>query len=307
MASMPDDGLQWASSLVHETQHVILGAMTHLVEFVDHPGGPRVYAPWRDDPRPLSGMLQGSYAFTGVTDHFRGRPEPVARFEFALWRHQLGRVLAGLGGDERLSEYGRELIAGLATTVTEWAGTPVPQEILRLADAAAADHYGQWRALHVRPDEEWVERAARAWSDKADCPPIESDPETAPVTDTSARWLDARAVLARVRLEDPDGFAELSADPVKVTERVPGTGPADVALIGGDPAAALNGYAERLREAPADDYRQWIGVALALSALGRPHRVLDRRPELVRALARRLPGTYPIELVEWCAGAHMSC
>jgi HEXXH motif-containing protein len=306
MASMPDDPAQWSSSLVHETQHVILGAMTHLFEFVEDPGGSRVYAPWRDDPRPLSGMLQGSYAFTGVTDHFRQQRDPVAQFEFALWRHQLDRVLADLGGDRRLSEHGRELIAGLSATVARWAATPVPHDILDLATAAAADHYGQWRALHVPPDDAWVERAVRAWSDKAGCPPIGSGPDAAPVTDTSARWLDARAVLARVRLDDPAGFAALTADPARVTERVPGTAAADVALIGGDPATALEGYRERLGEQP-DDYRAWIGLGLALAALGRPHRVLERRPELIRALARNLPDTYPIELLEWCAGAHMSC
>lgn len=306
MASMPDDPAQLAATLVHETQHVILGAMTHLFRFVDEAHGPAVYAPWRDDPRPLSGMLQGSYAFVGVTDHYRQSPEPIDQFEFALWRRQLNRVLTDLGGDKRLSEHGHELIAGLAATVAKWADTPVPQDVHGLAATAAIDHYGQWRALHIRPDQGWVERAARAWSGKAACPAIDSDPDTAPVTDTSARWLDARAVLARVRLEDPAGFAELSAKPGEVAERVPGTVPADVALIAGDAAAALDGYRERLCEQPGD-YRAWSGLGLALAALGRPNRVLDRRPELVRALARRLPESHPIELADWCAGAHMSC
>jgi HEXXH motif-containing protein len=306
MASMPDDPSQWASSLVHETQHVILGAMTHLFEFVDDLGGARVYAPWRDDPRPLSGMLQGAYAFTGVTDHFRQRHEPVAQFEFALWRYQLGRVVDDLRGDARLSEHGRELIAGLAGTVGAWADTPVPADILDLATAAARDHYGQWRALHIVPDSDWIARAAHAWSERAACPAVDGDPHTAPVTDTEARWLDGRAVLARVRLEDPAGFAVLAKEPADVARRVPGTGAADVALIAGDAAGALDGYRERLGEDPGD-YRAWVGLGLALAALGRPNRVLEQRPELIRALARNLPETYPIELVEWCAGALMSC
>jgi HEXXH motif-containing protein len=305
MASMPDDAAQLAVTLVHETQHVILGAMTHLFEFVDDPGGPLVYAPWRDDPRPLAGMLQGSYAFVGVTGHFRARPEPVARFEFALWRHQLERVLTGLGRDGRLSGHGRELIAGLAATVAGWAGTAVPPEILALATAAARDHYGQWRALHLAAPPDWVERAVEAWTGRRPCPAA-GDTDPAPVTDTSARWLDGRAVLARVRLEDPSGFAVLVADPASVARRVPGTVPADVALIAGDPAAALDGYRRQLHRDPGD-HRAWIGLGLARDALGRPSPALARRPELVRALARRLPGADPIEVADWCADALLSC
>jgi hypothetical protein len=109
-----------------------------------------------------------------------------------------------------------------------------------------------------------------------------------------------------VRLEDPAGFAVLAKEPADVARRVPGTGAADVALIAGDAAGALDGYRERLGEDPGD-YRAWVGLGLALAALGRPNRVLEQRPELIRALARNLPETYPIELVEWCAGALMSC
>jgi HEXXH motif-containing protein len=305
MASMPDEAAQLAVTLVHETQHVMLGAMMHLFEFVDNPGGALLYAPWRDDPRPLSGMLQGTYAFVGVADYLRERHEPIAQFEFALWRHQLGRVLSQLCGDPRLSEYGQELVTALADTVATWADTPVPQKILELATTIAADHHGQWRALHVVPPAEWVERAARAWAEGASCPSF-AGPDGEPVTDTKARWLDGRAVLARIWLEDPTGFATLAREPADVTRCVPGTSPADVALIAGDAAGALDAYQQRLREDP-DDYRAWVGLGLALAALDRPNRTLLQRPELVRALAGHVVAADPLQLAGWCASVNGSC
>jgi len=42
-------------------------SLNAVVELVDLPGGKELfYAPWRDDPRPLLGLLHGIYAFTAV-------------------------------------------------------------------------------------------------------------------------------------------------------------------------------------------------------------------------------------------------
>ncbi|MET8150793.1 aKG-HExxH-type peptide beta-hydroxylase [Actinoplanes sp. NPDC049668] len=53
--------------------------------------GRRYYVGWRDDPGPLSGLLQGLYAFAGVTDFWRVHRErsgALTQFEFALWHRQ---------------------------------------------------------------------------------------------------------------------------------------------------------------------------------------------------------------------------
>jgi len=306
IASMPDDAMQLAATLVHETQHVKLGALLHLVTFVDDPGGPPVYAPWRDDPRPLSGVLQGVYAFVGITDFWRRHRSPGAEFEFALWRIQITRVLAGLRDDSRLSPLGRELINNLAATASGWDDHPTPPEIMRLATSAARDHRAQWRALHVTAPAEWIAAATHAWAAGEPCPPIEDDAGIAPVTDTRARWLDGRAVLARIRLTDPEQFAILAKDPTEVTRQVPGTLPADVALISGDADAARDGYLRHLADDPADP-RAWAGLGLALAALDRPAEHLLERPELIRALARNLPGVDALALTGWMAGARSAC
>ncbi|MFI5841588.1 HEXXH motif domain-containing protein [Catenuloplanes sp. NPDC051500] len=305
-ASMPDDAEQLAVTLVHETQHVKLGALTHLVSFVRDTGGPLCWAPWRDDPRPLRGLLQGLYAFVGITGYWRHRTGPAAEFEFALWRLQLRRVLSGLAGDDRLSAEGHSLVGGLASTVRSWGAGPVSAPVQRLAELFAADHSGQWRALHIAADEAWVSAAADAWATGEPCPAADGVPVPAPVTDTGARWLDGRAVLARMWLGDPEEFAIVAKAPAAVAGRVPGTLPPDLALISGDVAGARDGYVRHLSHR-RDDHRAWVGLGLALGVLGEPAGLLADRPELVRAVARRVDNADPLRLVAWTAVTRVSC
>ena len=49
-----------AAALVHEVQHSKLNAVIDIVPLVrPGVGHRRYYAPWRDDPRPPAGLLQG--------------------------------------------------------------------------------------------------------------------------------------------------------------------------------------------------------------------------------------------------------
>lgn len=50
------------STLVHEFQHIMLGGVLHVAPVHCAVQRQRSYAPWRDDPRPLGGLLQGVYA-----------------------------------------------------------------------------------------------------------------------------------------------------------------------------------------------------------------------------------------------------
>jgi HEXXH motif-containing protein len=85
-------------------------------------GGVRGYAPWRDDPRPAGGPVQGVYAFAGVTGFWQAHraaaraSEQLADFEFALWRRQTARVLEMLRDSQHLTDNGRTFIAGVAAT-----------------------------------------------------------------------------------------------------------------------------------------------------------------------------------------------
>ena len=97
----PFDAAGMAVSLVHEFQHAKLSALLDIVGLYDLADDRLYYAPWRDDPRPLGGLLQGAYAFLGVADFWRvhrfvsAGSNDFAHFEFARWRERLARVLDG--------------------------------------------------------------------------------------------------------------------------------------------------------------------------------------------------------------------
>jgi HEXXH motif-containing protein len=73
MVSEPPDPATPAVSLVHEFQHIKLGALMHLISLVTGDDGTPYYAPWRDDPSPLGGFLQGVCAFFGIAEFWRRR------------------------------------------------------------------------------------------------------------------------------------------------------------------------------------------------------------------------------------------
>src|SRR5690606_2824855 len=106
--SLPSDAPALAATLVHEFQHTKLSALLDLVPLLrpdrttpeEQATSGKVaqcYAPWRPDPRPLSGLLQGVYAHLGLCgfwhERYRagGRDVLYAAFELvrsrdAAWR-----------------------------------------------------------------------------------------------------------------------------------------------------------------------------------------------------------------------------
>jgi uncharacterized protein len=77
-AALPADPVTLALLIIHEFQHVKLGAMLDLYDLYD-PADARLFrAPWRDDLRPLEGLLQGTYAHLAVTGFWRARQEVTA-------------------------------------------------------------------------------------------------------------------------------------------------------------------------------------------------------------------------------------
>ena len=69
--SVPADQYTGAETLAHEMQHLKLSALLDIVTLTLPDDGQRFYAPWRPDPRPIGGLLQGAYAFLGVSGFWR--------------------------------------------------------------------------------------------------------------------------------------------------------------------------------------------------------------------------------------------
>ncbi|MBB5479763.1 FxsB family cyclophane-forming radical SAM/SPASM peptide maturase [Micromonospora parathelypteridis] len=74
VAVTPDpDPEAMAVLLVHEWQHAKLGAVLDQYDLVQPGQGTPIRVPWRPDPRPPEGVLQGVYAHLAVTQVWRAR------------------------------------------------------------------------------------------------------------------------------------------------------------------------------------------------------------------------------------------
>ncbi len=137
-----------ACLLVHEFQHVKLGAVLDLTDLYD-PGCERLfYAPWRPDPRPLEGLLQGTYAHIAVVDYWRARWRTAAdegeargaEVRFARWREQTVAAAGTLAGSGALTELGERFVTAMAQTLSARLTDPVSADALAEARRTAADH-----------------------------------------------------------------------------------------------------------------------------------------------------------------------
>ncbi|MCI0722871.1 MAG: HEXXH motif-containing putative peptide modification protein [Acidobacteria bacterium] len=59
-----------AEALVHEFRHTELWRAMTIEPHLRGPDEPRLYSPWRPDPRPLLGLYHGIYVFTGLLEFF---------------------------------------------------------------------------------------------------------------------------------------------------------------------------------------------------------------------------------------------
>ena len=155
--SPPADACSLAVTLAHETQHAKLSALLDIVPMVLPDDGTRYYTPWRDDPRPLSGLLQGAYAFLGVADFWRyqrtvtdgGADAIWAETEFARWRDATGLVVDTLTSSARLTSGGEFFVAGMARTLESWADETVSADAAEHARLLAEEHQARWNRTNL--------------------------------------------------------------------------------------------------------------------------------------------------------------
>ncbi|WP_238697252.1 HEXXH motif-containing putative peptide modification protein, partial [Streptomyces sp. E2N166] len=124
LTSWPADPERLALTLLHEFQHSKLSALTDLVTLYEPGGRPWLYAPWRPDPRPPGGLLQGIYAHLGDLAFWRDRsgrrhgPEQAdAAWRLTQTRAHVERGLAEAETHVRLTGLGARFLERLAETV----------------------------------------------------------------------------------------------------------------------------------------------------------------------------------------------
>ncbi|WP_329312593.1 HEXXH motif domain-containing protein [Streptomyces sp. NBC_01262] len=142
-----------AATMVHELQHAKLGALAHLVPLHTADGQPCHWAPWRPDPRPFEGLLQGAYSHLALAEYWQAfaldtKEEPLkehAWAEHSRCREQVGAVLPTLLGSRSLTEAGRVLMTEMAAHLGRLKDIPPPSGHLVRAAAYVQQSRRVWR------------------------------------------------------------------------------------------------------------------------------------------------------------------
>ncbi|MEU4689072.1 HEXXH motif domain-containing protein [Actinoplanes sp. NPDC023714] len=146
--TLPATAADFAVTLVHEFQHAKLSALLDLEELTDPADTGTYFAPWRTDPRPLAGLLQGVYAFAGVADTWRALRGAdgvtgTAEQEFADARLHVHRSLAEVESSGSLTPAGERFAGELRHFTDALLAVPLPATV---AEEARRNH----EAIHRR-------------------------------------------------------------------------------------------------------------------------------------------------------------
>lgn len=117
---VPDDAAL-AVLLVHEVQHLKLDGLLDVCELVDRDDTRRLTVPWRADPRPVEGVLHGTYAHLAVADVWRRRPGPEAAAHHRRYRDWTLDALDALHGLGVLTAAGQRFTTRMRATLDGWS------------------------------------------------------------------------------------------------------------------------------------------------------------------------------------------
>jgi hypothetical protein len=275
--SAPSNPVSLAAGLIHETAHSLLNATSLLFDLA-HPSRRPGYSPWRDDPRPASGVLHGAYAYLAVTRFWRteaalgaGR---LTEFEFARWRAAVFEAAGGLLADGSLTAAGRRFVGALRDEAGQWLDEPVDDEVARLAAGANVDHRVRWRLRNLRVAGETTRALVEAW-EQGRPPPELPEPEV--VVGVRRLEVSGRLALVHSRLRAA-GEEAVRARGDRPEGAGGGVRPGDVAWLAGKYGAAHDAYVFALENGLE------IDASLAGLALVAPEAALRERPEVVRAV-----------------------
>lgn len=300
--SWPPDPVTLAETLVHEFQHTKLCGLLDLVP-LSEPGGDAVYAPWRRDPRPAGGLLQGIYAHVGIVRFWAAQrnaetePDDIlrAQVQFARWRPAIEAALGTLRRTGCLTAEGSRFTELMRAAGQRLADEPVPDEALLISREVSLDHWLTWQIQHLAVDESGAARLADAY--RAGQPFLSTHlPRTWIQEDVRKLGSGVRSRLLAMRYLEPRRYRELLSDgPLALAEP-------DRQLFCGASQAAVRGYRDLISESADQEPEAWVGLALAL----------ERRPAspLAGTFAAHLPvlfevhrclgaGSDPLELAAW--------
>jgi HEXXH motif-containing protein len=265
--SWPPDPVTLAETLVHEFQHVKLCGLLDLLSLAES-AGEKVYAPWRRDPRPAGGLLQGIYAHIGIVRfwaaqrHAETEPDDILRAhaQFARWRPAITAAVDTLRGTGCLTAEGERFTELMRAAGERFADEPVPAAAFQVAREASLDHWLTWQIQHVAIDPVGAARLADAY--RAGAPhPAEDLPATWIQEDVRKLGSSVRSRLLNMRYLEPARYRELldgGTIPLHEPDRL---------LLIRAAEAAVRGYRDLISESPDPQPEAWVGLALALHQL----------------------------------------
>jgi HEXXH motif-containing protein len=276
---------QLALTLIHEFQHAKFTLLTDQVKLYDPDPACRFYAPWRDDPRPILGLLHGIYAHAGVTDFWRvhrrvdGRESMQAHVEFERWRVQVQAAIAVAIDSKLLTAEGEQFLVTLDDGMSRWRAEEVPELARRIASDSSVAHLAFWRVRNLRPTPTGIAELADRWLARA--APSKSLPESSLV--------GQERIPAAYR--DLNLLKHLNALGKPGSTGLPGAqqSTGDLAYVAGDISRAAELYVRELRDDPTHP-QPWAGLALTLPSLHPDvdFSVLHERTEVVARLAQAI-------------------
>ncbi|MEU9759745.1 HEXXH motif-containing putative peptide modification protein [Streptomyces sp. NPDC001834] len=153
LSSRPATPAHFAATLVHELQHTKLSALAALVPLHHEDATPRHFAPWRPDPRPFDGLLQGAYSHIALAAHWqrlalearRVTHRDLAWTEHARCREQVGAVLPVLAASAALTREGRMLVDEMISLYHRLDDCPPPAGHSARAEAYVATAKVIWQ------------------------------------------------------------------------------------------------------------------------------------------------------------------
>jgi HEXXH motif-containing protein len=290
--SWPPDPVTMAETLVHEFQHVKLCGLLDMVPLAES-GREPVYAPWRQDPRPASGLLQGVYAHLGIVRfweaqrHAETAPDDIlrAQVQFARWRPTIDSAVSTLLKTSCLTPEGVRFAGLLRDQGQVLAARPVPDPAQEIAGKVALDHWLTWQIRHVAAEPTHVLNLADAYR-KGE--PFSADGNPATWIQENVRKVGSsvRSRLLNMSYLEPARYRTLRADAV-----LPLSEP-DRLLLNRAAEPAVRGYRNAITGSADPQPDAWVGLALALDQLPEsPHR---------RAFSAWLPVMFDVHT---CLGA----
>ena len=119
-AALPADATTLALLIMHEFQHVKLGAILDLYDLYDPADRELYYAPWREDMRPLEGLLQGTYAHLAICEYWQTRQKVTSGAEaqaagkrFAFWHAHTREAVETLANSGSMTPLGMRFIEAM--------------------------------------------------------------------------------------------------------------------------------------------------------------------------------------------------